>query len=128
MCGIAGFFGRSAEQPVPEVQLQRAGERMALRGPDGDGFMQARGVGLVHRRLAILDLAGGQQPVCDAATGVMLSYNGEIYNFKALRSELEAKGHRFDTSCDTEVLLRAWVEWGHRLRGAAAGYVCVCGV
>ena len=124
MCGIAGFFGWDRSATVPEAALRRAGEKMALRGPDAGGFVERAGVGFVHRRLAVIDLSGGQQPASDSATGVLLTYNGEIYNFKELRTELSAKGHSFETQCDTEVLLRAWVEWGtgciNRLRGMFA--------
>jgi asparagine synthase (glutamine-hydrolysing) len=114
MCGIAGFFGAERRAAVPVDALRLAGERMQLRGPDAAGEWMAEGVGFVHRRLTVIDLAGGWQPMVDAATGVALTYNGEIYNFKVLRRELEGRGHRFLTQSDTEVLLRGWLEWGRR--------------
>ena len=82
-----------------------------MRGPDADGFYEKRGVGLAHRRLKVIDLAGGRQPMEDRETGVCLTYNGEIYNFAELRSSLIALGHRFETHCDTEVLLKAYLAW-----------------
>ena len=124
MCGIAGFFGWDRACPVPEASLRKASDMMALRGPDAAGMHTCSGVALVHRRLSILDLSGGTQPACDSETGIALTYNGEIYNFRELRDELSAKGHLFQTQCDTEVLLRAWMEWGEdclpRLRGMFA--------
>jgi len=112
MCGIAGFFNWDSEVPVPSGALRWAARTMALRGPDADGFYEQNGVGFAHRRLAVIDLAGGWQPMVDRASGVCLAYNGEIYNFKALRSELSALGHVFETQSDTEVLLRAYLQWG----------------
>ncbi len=112
MCGIAGFFNWDSEAPVPSRPLRHAAEKMVLRGPDADGFYEQNGVGFAHRRLTVIDLAGGWQPMVDRASGVCLTYNGEIYNFKALRSQLVARGHIFETQCDTEVLLRAYLQWG----------------
>lgn len=106
------------------------GDRIRYRGPDGDGYavqstMDKRyTVGLVHRRLAIIDLATGDQPMVHQAAGVTLIFNGEIYNYKDLRCQLEGLGHLFKTQSDTEVLLNAYVEWGpscvERLRGMFA--------
>jgi asparagine synthase (glutamine-hydrolysing) len=112
MCGIAGFFNWSPKAPIPSRSLRHAAERMALRGPDADGFYEKNGVGLAHRRLKIIDLSGGRQPMLDTATGVCLTYNGEIYNFQSLRTELKALGHPFESRSDTEVLLRAYLQWG----------------
>ncbi|MDF7800897.1 asparagine synthase (glutamine-hydrolyzing) [Pontiellaceae bacterium B1224] len=112
MCGIAGFFSWDSAAPVPSRALRRAGKRMVLRGPDADGFYEQNGVGFTHRRLTVIDLAGGWQPMVDRTSGVCLTYNGEIYNFKALRTELTALGHIFETQCDTEVLLHAYLQWG----------------
>ncbi len=112
MCGIAGFFNWNSTAPVPSRALHQAAKKMALRGPDADGFFEKRGVGFAHRRLKVIDLAGGRQPIVDSATGVSLTYNGEIYNFKALRTELKTLGHAFQTVSDTEVLLRSYLQWG----------------
>jgi asparagine synthase (glutamine-hydrolysing) len=117
MCGIAGFVLPGAA-PDAGRRLQAMTDRLRHRGPDGDGFfvqVTADGghtIGLGHRRLAIIDLATGDQPMTHQSAGVTLVFNGEIYNFPALRSELEARGHRFRTNSDTEVLLNAYVEWG----------------
>ena len=129
MCGIAGFIiaGRT---PDAERRLKAMAHSIRHRGPDGEGFFLdsagngAYAVGLVHRRLAIIDLATGVQPMVHQSAGVTLVCNGEIYNFDLLRRELELLGHRFRTKSDTEVLLNAYVEWGPdcvaKLRGMFA--------
>jgi asparagine synthase (glutamine-hydrolysing) len=128
MCGIAGFV-LSETLPDTERRLQAMGDSIRHRGPDGEGFFRCPTesggtVGLAHRRLAIIDLSTGDQPMAHAEAGVTLVFNGEIYNFATLRRELEALGHRFRTKSDTEVLLNAYVEWGpacvERLRGMFA--------
>jgi asparagine synthase (glutamine-hydrolysing) len=129
MCGIAGFI-LTRRVPDAESQLRAMADSIRHRGPDGEGlFLDGTGdgtslVGLAHRRLAIIDLATGTQPMVHQSAGVTLIYNGEIYNFDLLRLELEALGHRFRTKSDTEVLLNAYVEWGPqcvaRLRGMFA--------
>ena len=112
MCGIVGTFNIDSDPHVPEGAVAAAVERMQLRGPDGRGVHVAGGVALGHRRLSIIDLEGGVQPFVDEATGVAITFNGEIYNFRELRKTLEDHGHRFRTRSDTEVLLRAYLEWG----------------
>jgi len=84
------------------------------RGPDGEGLYTAPGIGLGHRRLSIIDIEGGAQPMCNAERSVALVYNGEIYNFPELKKELESLGHSFLTHCDTEVILHGWAAWGPR--------------
>lgn len=126
MCGLVGLMGSKAG-PGLEVEVRGMAERIRHRGPDGQGFYLdalAR-LALGHQRLSIIDLSeASHQPMADAATGVVLAYNGEIYNFRELRSLLEATGHVFRSSGDTEVLLRAYLEWGidclHRLCGMFA--------
>ncbi|MCA8941409.1 MAG: asparagine synthase (glutamine-hydrolyzing) [Planctomycetes bacterium] len=124
MCGIAGIFCRDRAQHVERDLLERMARAIAHRGPDGEGFRVGAGYGLAHRRLSIVDLAGGHQPMADATERYWVSYNGEIYNFAELRAELERAGHRFATRCDTEVLLYGYREWGEalptRLRGMFA--------
>ena len=88
---------------------------IAHRGPDGDGFHYGPGMGLGHRRLAIVDLVTGDQPQFNEEGTVCVVFNGEIYNFHALVAELAALGHVFRTRCDTEVIVHAWEEWGRRL-------------
>ena len=107
MCGIAGFWG------APDAALLATmTARIAHRGPDGEGFFEHPLASLGHRRLAIIDPAGGHQPVGTDDGRVQLTYNGEVYNFRELRAELEPLGHTFHTSCDTEVVLHAYLEWG----------------
>jgi asparagine synthase (glutamine-hydrolysing) len=112
MCGIAGCFNWDPQASVDYAALRHAAARMALRGPDADGFYERQGVGFAHRRLSVIDLVGGRQPMIDKTTGVALTYNGEIYNFRELRETLCCRGHQFESLCDTEVLLRAYLEWG----------------
>jgi asparagine synthase (glutamine-hydrolysing) len=114
MCGIAGFVGR---QGVNAEVLQRMTDALVHRGPDGSGRFIRRcenGTGLVglgHRRLAIIDLAGGAQPMADAEGQLVLTFNGEIYNYRELRAALARLGHTFQTHSDTEVILAAYREW-----------------
>jgi asparagine synthase (glutamine-hydrolysing) len=110
MCGIAGIFHVATPKPVDPLRIQRMIDAQAHRGPDGEGVWTAPGVGLGHRRLSIIDLAGSPQPMTDGALTV--TYNGEIYNFAEVRAALTAKGARFRTAGDTEVLLHAWRAWG----------------
>ena len=129
MCGIAGWAAPAASAP-DERALQPMLQALAHRGPDGAGacsFSAGQGawrVALGHRRLAIIDPQGSRQPMRDDPAGLALTFNGEIYNFRPLRAVLEAEGHRFERDSDTEVLLRAYQQWGtecvHRLRGAFA--------
>ncbi len=111
MCGIAGIV-LSRNGSVNERILLAMRDAQYHRGPDEAGLHLGPGVGLGHRRLSIIDLAHGRQPMVDEAAGLALVYNGELYNFEALKAELEAQGIAFQTRCDTEVLLRAWQHWG----------------
>jgi len=114
MCGIVGLADFSGEAVSPVV-LQKMTDVLAHRGPDGEGSFIDGSVGLGHRRLAILDLSpAGSQPMTSETGGVVVSYNGEIYNFRELRVELEAAGHRFHSRTDTEVVLHAYEEWGEK--------------
>lgn len=112
MCGIAGIFNLKDELVSPTI-LRAMNDAIAHRGPDGEGQWIDGSIGLGHRRLAIIDLSpAGHQPMVSAEQRFVLSYNGEIYNFKELRSELEALGHHFRSRTDSEVVLNAWAEWG----------------
>src|SRR5947207_921145 len=111
MCGIAGIFHYQARGEVDRALLHRMTDVIAHRGPDGDGYYQAPGIGLGHRRLAIVDLAGGDQPMLNEDRTVCVVFNGEIYNFQPLMAQLAALGHRFQTRSDTEVIVHAWEEW-----------------
>ncbi len=112
MCGIAGIFHLETAKPVDPARLRKMTDTMVHRGPDGSGIWTAPGVGLGHRRLSIIDLEGGAQPMLTPDEAQVLSFNGEIYNFLEVRADLEALGHQFQTSSDTEVILYAWRQWG----------------
>jgi len=124
MCGIAGLLHTDAEAVSP-VNLRRMTDAIAHRGPDGEGHWVEGNVGLGHRRLAIIDLSpAGHQPMVSADHRFVLSYNGEVYNFRELRSELEARGFWFRSGTDSEVVLNALAAWGvqalERLNGMFA--------
>jgi asparagine synthase (glutamine-hydrolysing) len=112
MCGIAGIFHIESAKPVDPERVKRMTDAIAHRGPDGSGVWTALGVGLGHRRLSIIDLGGGAQPMLTEDESLAVSFNGEIYNFQELRKELEAAGHSFRTNSDTEVILYGWRQWG----------------
>ena len=112
MCGINGIFNVDGAEVSP-VSLRQMTDAIAHRGPDGEGFYTDAFVGLGHRRLAIIDLSpAGHQPMVSADQQVALTYNGEIYNFRELRAELEGLGQRFRSRTDSEVVLNAWHQWG----------------
>ena len=115
MCGIAGLFYPAVAKPVEPARLRAMGEALAHRGPDGSGEWAAPGVGFAHRRLSIIDVAGSPQPMVDADARHAIVFNGEIYNYRDLRRELEARGRVFATQGDTEVLLQGYAEWGPSL-------------
>ena len=112
MCGIAGIFHVESAKPVDPERVRRMTDAIAHRGPDGAGVWTALGVGLGHRRLSIIDLGGGAQPMLTEDENLAVSFNGEIYNFLDLRKELEAAGYAFRTNSDTEVILHGWRQWG----------------
>ncbi|WP_448547402.1 XrtA/PEP-CTERM system amidotransferase [Thalassotalea fusca] len=124
MCGITGFFRLSSEATVENSLLTAMNQAQFHRGPDEGGEYVDEYVALGHRRLSIIDLSSGQQPMISDCDNYILVFNGEIYNFPEVREELIAKGHQFKTHSDTEVILRAHIEWGeesiHRLRGMFA--------
>jgi len=111
MCGIAGFVNRSGEE-ADLATLERMTATLSHRGPDGDGFHCGGPAGLGHRRLSIIDIAGGAQPMANETGSVWVIFNGEIYNEPALRTELESRGHRFRTRSDTECLVHLYEEHG----------------
>src|SRR4051812_40974877 len=119
MCGIAGIWTKRLTADDVVDRVTRMTGCVSHRGPDDEGINVVSGAAaddsprivFGHRRLSIIDLsAAGHQPMCDPSTGNWITYNGEIYNFPALRKELEAKGHTFRTRCDTEVILVAYAE------------------
>jgi len=111
MCGIAGIFHIETAKPVDPDRIRAMTDAIAHRGPDGAGVWTAQGVGLGHRRLAIIDLGGGAQPMSDQSGELIVTFNGEIYNFAEVRAELERLGHVFRTNSDTEVILHGWRQW-----------------
>jgi len=114
VCGLVGIIDLRERRSVSEPVLRAMNESQVHRGPDDGGIHIEPGVGLAHRRLSIIDLSAGKQPLYNEDESVVVVYNGEIYNFQALRLELEAAGHRFRTRTDTEVVVHAWEEWGKR--------------
>jgi len=120
MCGLAGIFDPSGA-PIDGALLRRMTDSLRHRGPDGDGFHLAPGIGLGHRRLAIIDPAGGHQPMYNEDDSVAIVFNGMIYNFQDLRRRLEALGHVFRTRCDTETIIHAWESFGPDCLGELDG-------
>lgn len=112
MCGIAGIFHCGVPKPVDPGRIVRMCDAIAHRGPDGSGVWTGAGIGLGHRRLSIIDLEGSPQPMHSADGDAVIVFNGEIYNFRELRRELEGQGAVFRTDGDTEVILAAWQLWG----------------
>jgi asparagine synthase (glutamine-hydrolysing) len=108
MCGIAGIVKLDPRETVEEARLKRMRDVLRHRGPDGEGLWIDGPIGLGHRRLAIVDVAGGQQPMANEDETVWITYNGEIYNHAALRPGLETKGHRYQTRSDTETILHLY--------------------
>ncbi|MBP2321590.1 asparagine synthase (glutamine-hydrolyzing) [Kibdelosporangium banguiense] len=111
MCGIAGWVSFSTDLTQRREVIEAMTETMACRGPDDSGTWVRPDVALGHRRLAIIDLPGGRQPMAGAGLAAMV-YSGEVYNFAELREKLSQRGHRFETDSDTEVVLRGYLEWG----------------
>jgi len=124
MCGITGIFDTREASDIPRALLHRMNETQFHRGPDEGGLHLEPGVGLGHRRLSIIDLSTGQQPLFNEDGSVVVVFNGEIYNFQELVPELEKLGHVFRTHSDTEVIVHAWEAWGEacvaRFRGMFA--------
>src|SRR5581483_6860818 len=124
MCGIAGLIDLTGRRAVPDGCLAAMAGAMVHRGPDQDGFLQLPGVGFASRRLSIVGVADGRQPIAHEERTVFVIFNGEIFDYPELRLELEGRGHRFETHCDTEVIPHLWeemqAEMFDRLRGQFA--------
>ena len=124
MCGITGIFDTRGWRPVDRAVLQRMNDSQQHRGPDEGSLHTEPGLGLGHRRLSIIDIATGQQPLFNEDGSVVVIFNGEIYNYQDLIPELQAAGHQFHTKSDTEVIVHAWEQWGEacveRFRGMFA--------
>ncbi len=115
MCGIAGIVTAQAGAFAPSIApdtIRSMTAAIAHRGPDAEGFFEGPGIALGHRRLEVIDLEGGAQPMSNQDESVWVTYNGEIYNHEALRPELEARGCVFRSRCDTEILVHGYIEWG----------------
>jgi asparagine synthase (glutamine-hydrolysing) len=124
MCGIVGLFATRDKSVIDRGLLDRMNQSQFHRGPDEGGLHCEPGLGFGHRRLSIIDLSSGQQPLFNEDGSVVVVFNGEIYNFQELMPKLIGLGHRFRTHCDTEVIVHAWEEWGEacveRFRGMFA--------
>ena len=124
MCGLAGVIDLRGRRRPDRVMLQRMADALRHRGPDDDGFLVAPGIGLAHRRLSIVGLGNGRQPIFNEDRTVAVICNGELFEHPELRLALEAKGHVFATSTDTEVIVHLYEEYGeefiHRLQGQFA--------
>src|SRR5690348_10716806 len=108
MCGIAGILNYRTGQAVDPAQLGAMADTMVHRGPDDDGIFVSGPVGLAHRRLSIIDLSGGHQPMFNEDGSIAIVFNGEIYNHRELRAELQSKGHVYRTQSDTESIVHAY--------------------
>ena len=111
MCGICGILNLD-DQPVAGEVLHAMTDLLRHRGPDDEGYFLEGGIGLGFRRLAIIDLSGGRQPMANEDGALQVVFNGEIYNFRDLRSQLQQQGHIFQTSSDTEVIVHGYEAWG----------------
>ncbi len=124
MCGITGIFDTRSAREIDPARLQRMNDSQWHRGPDEGSLHTEPGLGFGHRRLSIIDIATGQQPLFNADRSVVIVFNGEIYNYQSLMSELQGLGYQFHTKSDTEVIVHAWEAWGEacvqRLRGMFA--------
>src|SRR5437899_3278219 len=112
MCGICGQFNFAQKEPVEPETVRRMTQTIVHRGPDDEGYFFDGPVGFGFCRLSIIDLAGGHQPMSDAEETVWIIFNGEIYNYRELRAELQSKGYQFRTNSDTEVIVHGYKEWG----------------
>ena len=121
MCGICGQFNFGNQAPVRRADIEAMTRSIVHRGPDDEGYFVAGPLGFGFRRLSIIDLAGGHQPMSDQEESVWVIFNGEIYNFPELKRELQSHGHVFRTNSDTEVIIHGYKQWGdevlNRLNG-----------
>jgi len=113
MCGLCGQYNFSTETPVDPQEIKRMTDALAHRGPDDEGYYVSGSIGLGFRRLSIIDLLGGHQPMSDAERTVHVVFNGEIYNFPELKAELQDYGYVFRTNSDTEVIVNGYKRWGN---------------
>tara|TARA_B110000967_G_C18875113_1_gene557837 strand:- start:243 stop:2099 length:1857 start_codon:yes stop_codon:yes gene_type:complete len=112
MCGITGIFNLNKDKKVDSISLKNMNDSLVHRGPDGEGFFIDNNIGLGHRRLKIIDLETGDQPMYSFDKNIVVVFNGEIYNYLELKKTLITKGHKFHTNSDTEVIINSYLEWG----------------
>src|ERR1700759_2174388 len=112
MCGIAGIIDLAGQRAAPERAIQKMAHAILHRGPDEEGFLIRPGLALASRRLSIVGLADGQQPIANEQRNVFTVFNGELFDYIEKREELKARGHRFVTHCDTEIIPHMWEEHG----------------
>src|SRR5262245_28086586 len=115
MCGIAGMLDLTALRSVSTLALRSMTDAIKHRGPDDSGFHTETGVGLGSRRLSIVDLAGGHQPISNEDGTVWVAFNGELYDYPELRASLLARRHELKTRCDTECIVHLWEDYGERM-------------
>ena len=115
MCGIAGIIDLAERRPVPHGVLQAMAAAIIHRGPDEEGFLERPGLGLASRRLSIVGLADGRQPIFNEDRSIAVVYNGELFDYPEMKAELEQRGHRFATHCDTELMPHLWEEAGEAM-------------
>src|SRR5262245_29465875 len=124
MCGIAGWMDLTGSRLLPPEVLRAMADALFHRGPDEEGSLERAGLGLASRRLSILDLKTGRQPIANEDQSIWVVFNGELFDYPEVRADLEARGHRFVTHCDTELIPHLWEEFGEgmfdRLRGQFA--------
>ena len=126
MCGICGIYEPRRETTVEACVLKRMTDTIQHRGPDDEGFYRDRGIGLGHRRLSIIDLGGGHQPLSNEDATVWIVFNGEIYNFEELNRRYLSSGHRFKTRSDTETILHLYEELGEGCFAELRGMFALC--
>ena len=125
MCGIAGIYNKHG-MPEDRAVIERMSLAIEHRGPDEEGFHLDNHVHLASRRLSIIDLSAGEQPIYNKDHSRCIVYNGEIYNYQSLKKELSSRGHVFKTNTDTEVVLLAYEEWGEKCLNRFKGMFSIC--
>ena len=123
MCGFTGFTGNIKNQ---KKIIKAMNEKIIHRGPDSDGFFMDENIALGFRRLIIIDLEGGSQPIFNEDKSKVIVFNGEIYNFESIKKELKKCGHKFKTNADTEVILHGFEEWGEKILDRLRGMFAFC--
>ena len=126
MCGIAGMFDLSGERAAPDGVVPAIARAILHRGPDEDGFLERPGFALANRRLSIVGLADGRQPIANDDQTVWTVFNGEFFDYPHKHRELESKGHRFHTHTDTELIPHLWDEYREGMFGHLRGQFALC--